>query len=45
MKTIGAEAFKEALSFVALSYPNTEEGKRAVEILENFDSDSANSGQ
>ncbi|MDY7394492.1 hypothetical protein UMM65_04510 [Aureibaculum sp. 2210JD6-5] len=42
MKTIGAEAFKEALSFVALSYPNTEEGKRAVEILENFDSDTSN---
>ena len=43
MKTIGAEAFKEALSYVALSYPNTEEGKRAVEILENFDSNKANS--
>lgn len=43
MKTIGAEAFKEALSFVALSYPNTEEGKRAVEILENFDSNATNS--
>lgn len=42
MKTKGIEAFKEALSFVALSYPNTEEGKRAVEILENFDSDTAN---
>jgi len=43
MKTIGPEAFKEALSYVALSYPSTEEGKRAVEILENFDSDQANS--
>lgn len=42
MKTKGTEAFKEALSFVALSYPNTEEGKRAVEILENFDNDSVN---
>ena len=43
MKTIGVDAFKEALSFVALSYPNAEEGKRAVEILENFDTDTVNS--
>ncbi len=38
MKTKGTKAFKEALSFVALSYPNTEEGKHAVEILDNIDS-------
>ncbi len=38
MKTKGTKAFKEALSFVALSFPNTEEGKHAVEILDNIDS-------
>jgi tetratricopeptide (TPR) repeat protein len=38
MKTKGTKSFKEALSFVALSYPNTEEGKHAVEILDNIDS-------
>ncbi len=33
MKTKGAKAFKEALDFVAINYPNTEEGKHAVRIL------------
>ena len=29
----GLEAFKEALDFVAMNYPNTEEGKKALEII------------
>lgn len=33
MKTKGLEAFKEALDFVSINYPNTEEGKHAVKIL------------
>ena len=36
MKTQGKDAFREALDFVALSYPNTEEGKHAVKILSGF---------
>ena len=32
-QTIGPEAFKSALNYVALSYPNTEEGKHAIKIL------------
>ena len=31
----GLDAYKEAVSYVALTYPNSEEGKRAQEILEN----------
>jgi len=41
MKIKGVDAFKEALSYVALSYPNTEEGKHAVKILDNFDNASS----
>ena len=37
LKTIGKEAYIEALNFVALSYPNTQEGKHAMEILSGFD--------
>jgi len=33
MKTKGVNAFKDALNFVAINYPNTEEGKHAVKIL------------
>ena len=33
MKTIGVVAFKDALNYVAINYPNTEEGKHAVKIL------------
>jgi len=33
MKTKGVVAFKDALNFVAINYPNTEEGKHAVKIL------------
>lgn len=36
MKTQGKDAFREALDFVALNYPNTEEGKHAVKILSGF---------
>jgi len=32
-QTQGPEAFKNALNYVALSYPNTEEGKHAIKIL------------
>ncbi len=32
-QTAGVDAFKKALDYVALSYPNTEEGKHAIEIL------------
>jgi len=35
-KKNGAEAFKDALDFVALNYPNTEEGKRALEIIQTI---------
>ncbi|SHG79557.1 type IX secretion system periplasmic lipoprotein PorW/SprE [Winogradskyella jejuensis] len=31
----GFEAYKEAVNYVALTYPNSEEGKRAQEILNN----------
>ncbi len=31
----GYEAYKKALNFVALNYPNDEEGKRAQEIIKN----------
>ena len=33
MKTKGVEAFKDALNYVAINYPNSEEGKHAVKIL------------
>ena len=33
----GVEAFKSALNFVALSYPNTEEGKHAIDILKDVE--------
>ncbi|MFK5878266.1 MAG: hypothetical protein QM478_02085 [Flavobacteriaceae bacterium] len=35
-KTQGAEAFKSALEFVALNYSNTEEGKKAKEVIETI---------
>lgn len=31
----GVDAYKEAVNYVALTYPNSEEGKRAKEILDN----------
>jgi len=37
-QTKGIEAFKEAIDFVALSYPNTEEGKHAIELLADIKS-------
>ncbi len=33
-KKDGLEAFKEALEFVATNYPNTEEGKKAAEVID-----------
>ena len=42
-KTKGVKAFTDALDFVSISYPNTEEGKHAVKILSsisNAESDS-----
>lgn len=33
-KKDGLEAFKEALEFVATNYPNTEEGKKASEVID-----------
>jgi outer membrane protein assembly factor BamD (BamD/ComL family) len=35
-KTQGLVAFKEALEFVALNYPNTEEAKKAIEVIETI---------
>lgn len=35
-KTAGLAAFKEALEFVALNYPNTEEAKKALEVTETI---------
>ena len=32
-KKDGIAAFKEALDFVAMNYPNTEEGKKALEVI------------
>ena len=32
-KKDGLTAFKEALDFVAMNYPNTEEGKKALEVI------------
>ena len=37
-KTAGIEAFKTALNVVATNYPNTEEGKKALELLETIKS-------
>lgn len=31
----GFEAYKEGIDYIALTYPNTEEGKRAQELLQN----------
>ncbi len=36
LKTKDKAAYTEALNFVALSYPNTDEGKHAIEILAGF---------
>ncbi len=35
-KTQGLVAFKEALEFVALNYPNTEEAKNALDVIETI---------
>lgn len=35
-KTQGVDAFKTALEFVALNYSNTEEGKKAKEVIETI---------
>jgi hypothetical protein len=32
-KTQGEDAFRSALEFVALNYSNTEEGKKAEEVM------------
>ena len=34
----GLEAFQIALDFVATNYPNTEEGKKALEVIETIKS-------
>lgn len=35
-KRDGLQAFKEALEFVAMNYPNTEEGAKALEVIETI---------
>ena len=35
-KKEGLTAFKEALEFVAMNYPNTEEGKKALEVIDTI---------
>jgi len=35
-KKEGLVAFKEALEFVAMNYPNTEEGKKALEVIDTI---------
>jgi len=35
-KKLGLTAFKEALDFVVVNYPNTEEGKKAAEIFQTL---------
>lgn len=35
-KKEGLDAFKEALDFVAMNYPNTEEGKKALEVVSSI---------
>ena len=37
-KKEGIEAFQVALDFVATNYPNTEEGKKAMEVIETIKS-------
>lgn len=37
-KKDGQEAFNSALEFVAMSYPNSEEGKKAIEMIELINS-------
>lgn len=34
-RLFGYESYKEALNFIALNYPNSEEGKRADELIQN----------
>lgn len=36
-ETQGRDAFKKALSFVAVNYPNSKEGEHAVEMLKDID--------
>ena len=45
LKTQGAEAFKDALNFVAINYPNTDEGKHAVKILGGLNSSSKDTNE
>ena len=40
-QTKGIEAFKKAIDFVALSYPNTDEGKHAIKLLADIKNGSA----
>ena len=35
-KKEGLDAFREALDFVAMNYPNTEEGKKALEVVSSI---------
>ena len=35
-KKEGLAAFKKALDFVSVNYPNTEEGKKAIEVSETI---------
>ena len=35
-KTEGLTAFREALEFISLNYPNTEEAKKALEVIETI---------
>ena len=37
-KKNGLEAFKTALEYVAMNYPNTEEGAKALEVIETIKS-------
>ena len=45
MKIEGQESFRKALDYIALSYPNTEEGKHAVKLLGDINGTSANSNK
>ena len=38
LKKDGILAFKEALEFIVANYPNTEEGKKALEVLQTINS-------
>ncbi len=42
-QTKGIEAFKKAIDFVALSYPNTEEGKHAIALLDDIENGNTSS--